>query len=90
MFQSVTDRMAVQEQVTARAALLEDLLARLPLEASNAMAKVAAQWATQRAHRPRAAHAFLRVGLMNPDNQIVILLPGQFRMQNSKPIPSGA
>ena len=36
------------------------------------------------------AHAFLKVGLMNPDNQIVILLPGQFRMQNSKPIPSGA
>jgi hypothetical protein len=28
--------------------------------------------------------------VMNPLNQIVILHPGQFRMQNSKPIPSGA
>ena len=36
------------------------------------------------------AYAFLRVGGMNPRNQIVILHPGQFRMQNSKPIPSGA
>ena len=35
-------------------------------------------------------HAFLRVGGMNPDNQIGILHSGQFRMQNSKPIPSGA
>ena len=37
MFQSVTGRMAVQEQVTARAALLEDLLARLPLEAARSV-----------------------------------------------------
>eukprot|EP01043_Picozoa_sp_COSAG02_P050402 COSAG02_NODE_5176_length_4570_cov_1.927086_6_plen_27_part_01 len=27
---------------------------------------------------------------MNPDNQIGILHSGQVRMQNSKPIPSGA
>eukprot|EP01043_Picozoa_sp_COSAG02_P014326 COSAG02_NODE_589_length_19902_cov_119.928939_5_plen_62_part_00 len=35
-------------------------------------------------------HALPRVGGMNPRNQIVILHSGHFRMQNSKPIPSGA
>ncbi len=46
--------------------------------------------ARSRAPTSRRTHSFLRVGGMNPLNQIVILLPGQFRMQNSKPIPSGA
>ena len=41
-------------------------------------------------HAAAAPHAFLKVGGMNPRNQIVILHPGQFTMQNSKPIPSGA
>jgi hypothetical protein len=47
-------------------------------------------WQRRRREHARA-HAFLvRVGGMNPDNQIGILHSGQVRMQNSKPIPSGA
>jgi hypothetical protein len=46
--------------------------------------------ALSRRRRVPRKHAFLRVGRINPDNQIVILHSGQFRMQNSKPIPSGA